>query len=167
MLDKYHLKEFDSWLEKSLMTDSDKIAFDSWIKNSPNQIYLPQIPPLNSSFLDPKGYLWSSYLIKIKVQLDNQAWEKNLNKKFSSIQNKEIIAFHNWFLSCPLMSCRIDERKTSYCYPRYDFKKRSWVGKRQSLLYLMVSTIKTNSLYFENLRDQLIEQRFMENSYLK
>ena len=28
MLYKYHLKEFDPWLKNSLMTDSDKIAFD-------------------------------------------------------------------------------------------------------------------------------------------
>ena len=38
MLYKHHLKEFDSWLENSLMTDSDKIAFDQWIKKSPNPI---------------------------------------------------------------------------------------------------------------------------------
>ena len=46
MLYKHHLKEFDSWLENSLMTDSDKIAFDQWIKNSPNPIYLPPIGSL-------------------------------------------------------------------------------------------------------------------------
>ena len=56
MLYKHHLKEFDSWLENSLMTDSDKIAFDQWIKNSPNPIYLPEIPPLTGSFRDPNGY---------------------------------------------------------------------------------------------------------------
>ena len=78
---------------------------------------------------------------------------------------KEIIDFHNWFLNCPLRSCGIDERKTGYSYPRYDFKKRRWVGRRQSLLYLMVSTIKTNSIYFENLRDQSVDQRYKEYSY--
>ena len=165
MLYKHHLKEFDSWLENSLMTDSDKIAFDQWIKNSPNPIYLPEIPPVNGSFRDPNGYLWCAYLIKIRVEIDNDAWEKNSNKKYSSIQNKEIIAFHNWFLSCPLRTCGIDERKTGYSYPRYDFKKRRWVGRRQSLLYLTVSTIKTNSIYFENLRDQSVDQRYKEYSY--
>ena len=114
MLYKHHLKEFDSWLENSLMNDSDKIAFDQWIKNSPNPIYLPEIPPVNGSFRDPNGYLWGAYLIKIRVQIDNDAWEKNLNKKFSSIQNKEIIDFQNWFLNSPLRSCGIDERKTGY-----------------------------------------------------
>ena len=165
MLSKHHLKEFDSWLENSLMTDSDKIAFDGWIRNSPNPIYLPEIPPVNSSFCDPNGYLWCAYSIKIRVQIDNDAWEKNLNKKFSSIQNKEIIDFHKWFLICPLWSCGIDERKTGYSNPRYDFKKRRWVGRRQSLLYLTVSTIKTNSIYFENLRDQSVDQRYKEYSY--
>ncbi len=147
------------------MTDSDKIAFDGWIKNSPNPIYLPEIPPVNSSFCDPNGYLWCAYSIKIRVQIDNDAWEKNLNKKFSSIQNKEIIDFHKWFLNCPLRSCGIDERKTGYSNPRYDFKKRRWVVRRQSLLYLTVSTIKTNSIYFENLRDQSVDQRYKEYSY--
>ena len=147
------------------MTDSDKIAFDGWIKNSPNPIYLPEIPPVNSSFCDPNGYLWCVYSIKIRVQIDNDAWEKNLNKKFSSIQNKEIIDFHKWFLNCPLRSCGIDERKTGYSNPRYDFKKRRWVVRRQSLLYLTVSTIKTNSIYFENLRDQSVDQRYKEYSY--
>ena len=165
MLYKHHLKEFDSWLENSLMTDSDKIAFDGWIKNSPNPIYLPEIPPVNSSFCDSNGYLWRAYSIKIRVQIDNDAWEKNLNKKFSSIQNKEIIDFHKWFLNCPLRSCGIDERKTGYSNPRYDFKKRRWVGRRQSLLYLTVSTIKTNSIYFENLRDQSVDQKYKEYSY--
>ena len=165
MLSKHHLKEFDSWLENSLMTDSDKIAFDGWIKNSPNPIYLPEIPPVNSSFCDSNGYLWRAYSIKIRVQIDNDAWEKNLNKKFSSIQNKEIIDFHKWFLNCPLRSCGIDERKTGYSNPRYDFKKRRWVVRRQSLLYLTVSTIKTNSIYFENLRDQSVDQRYKEYSY--
>ena len=73
MLNKHHLKEFDSWLENCLMTDSNKIAFDRWIKKSPNQIYLPEIPPLNSSFRDPNGYLWCAYLIKIRVEIDNDA----------------------------------------------------------------------------------------------
>ena len=86
MLSKHHLKEFDSWLENSLMTDSDKIAFDGWIKNSPNPIYLPEIPPVNSSFCDPNGYLWRAYSIKIRD--DGPGFDKkfiaNFGKPFYS-----------------------------------------------------------------------------------
>ena len=41
MLYKHHLKEFDSWLENSLMTDSDKIAFDGGLTEFPPKIISP------------------------------------------------------------------------------------------------------------------------------
>ena len=110
MLYKNQLKEFNNWLSECKICNEDKVKFDNWIKNSPQLIVIPKIPPLCNSLRDHNSIFWDLYIVNINVFFDKDDWINNLNETKGI---PDIKSFHNWVEKCP-MEYSIDKSKKKF-----------------------------------------------------
>ena len=149
MLYKNQLKEFNNWLSECKICNEDKVKFDNWIKNSPQLIVIPKIPPLCNSLRDHNSIFWDLYIVNINVFFDKDDWINNLNETKGI---PDIKSFHNWVEKCP-MEYSIDKSKKTICYPHLP-TVINVPGKCLVGISLEISILKDNWSNFQNKKNQ-------------
>ena len=157
MLYKNQVKDFDNWLEESKIADVDKVKFDHWIKNSPQLLIIPRIPPLGTSDWNHNFIFWDLFLVRINVYFNRDEWIKNFNQ---SKGIPDIKSFHNWVGQCP-MDYSIDKRKKTICYPHLP-NLINVSGKCLVGITLEVSILKDNWCNYQNKKNQQGEKITIE-----
>ena len=134
---KSQREEFEVWISNASISETERKRFSNWVLNSPINIYIPRIPPVNCWL--SAGWCqgsYNGYVFDIIVHIDHFDWLSYINKEYSYISiDSEVINYLNWIGDIPTGRFSIDQR-TGY------YEKK--VSKKIS-----VSLIKVDDHFYE------------------
>ena len=101
---------FENWMNNAAIKEPEKTNFQNWIYNSPLDIYIPKIPPVECSIGSHKR----GFVFDITVSIDHFDWMSYINKEYKYISiDSEVINYLNWIGDIPTSHFSIDQR-TAY-----------------------------------------------------
>ena len=98
-------KEFERWMQNTVIKEPEKENFYNWIINSPVDIYIPKIPPVECSI----GSYQRGFVFDILVHINGIDWLNYSNQNYISIDS-EVINYLNWIGDIPTGHFLIDKR---------------------------------------------------------
>ena len=98
-------QEFERWMQNTAIKEPEKENFYNWIVNSPVDIYIPKIPPVECSI----GSYQRGFVFDILVHINGIDWLNYSNQNYISIDS-EVNDFLNWIEKVPFGRSSIDER---------------------------------------------------------
>ena len=107
-------KEFERWMQNTVIKEPEKENFYNWIINSPVDIYIPKIPPVECSI----GSYQRGFVFDILVHINGIDWLNYSNQNYISIDS-EVNDFLNWIEKVPSGRFSIDEREDYYNFPSH------------------------------------------------
>ena len=106
-------KEFESWMKNAVIKEPEKTTFNNWIVDSPVDIYIPKIPPVECSI----GSYQRGFVFDILVHINGIDWLNYINASYISLDS-EVNHFLNWIEKVPSIRLSIDERQ-EYLYEHF------------------------------------------------
>ena len=97
-------QEFERWMQNTAIKEPEKENFYNWIINSPVDIYIPKIPPVECSI----GSYQRGFVFDILVHINGIDWLNYSNQNYISIDS-EVNDFLNWIEKVPFGRSSIDE----------------------------------------------------------
>ena len=114
-------QEFEKWMNNTAIKEPEKTTFHNWIVNSPLDIYIPRIPPLECSI----GSHQRGFIFDILVHINGIDWLNYSNENYISLDS-EVNHFLNWIEKVPTRRLFVDEREDYYSfaahYPYDDYQ---------------------------------------------
>ena len=98
-------QEFERWMQNTAIKEPEKENLYNWIVNSPVDIYIPKIPPVECSI----GSYQRGFVFDILVHINGIDWLNYSNQNYISIDS-EVNDFLNWIEKVPFGRSLIDER---------------------------------------------------------
>ncbi len=107
-------QEFESWINNAAINEPDKTNVHNWIVNSPVDIFITRIPPVECWI----GANQRGFIFDIGVHIDGIDWFNYSNERYSYISiDSEVNHFLNWIEQVPNSRFSIDEREDYCCFP--------------------------------------------------
>ena len=104
---------FENWMNNAAIKETEKTNFQKWIYDSPLDIYIPKIPPVECSIgLHKRGFVFD-----ILVYINGIDWLNFINVNYISVDS-EVNYFLNWIEKVPSSRFSIDERE-EYLYDHF------------------------------------------------
>ena len=100
---------FENWINNAAIKEPEKTNFHKWIYDSPLDIYIPKIPPVECSI----GSHQRRFVFDILIHINGIDWLNYSNENYISLDS-EVNHFLNWIEKVPTSSFFIDERE-DYC----------------------------------------------------
>ena len=82
---------FENWMNNAAIKEPEKKNFYNWIYNSPLDIYIPNIPPVECSIGSHKR----GFVFDILVYMNGIDWLNYINVNYISVDS-EVNYFLNW-----------------------------------------------------------------------
>ena len=103
--------EFENWMNNAAIKEPEKTNFHKWIYDSPLDIYIPKIPPVECSIGSHKR----GFVFDILVYINGIDWLNYINVNY----------FLNWIEKVPSSCFSIDEREEYFwdCSPKDDYPR--------------------------------------------
>ena len=105
---------FENWMNNAEIKEPEKTNFQNWIYNSPLDIYIPKIPPVECSIGSHKR----GFVFDILVYINGIDWLNYINVNYISVDS-EVNYFLNWIEKVPSKNFLIDEREDYYNFPSH------------------------------------------------
>ena len=104
-------QDFENWMNNAAIKEPEKTNFQNWIYNSPLDIYIPKIPPVECSIGSHKR----GFVFDILVYINGIDWLNYINVNY----------FLNWIEKVPFSCFSIDEREEYFwdCSPKDDYPR--------------------------------------------
>ena len=104
-------QQFENWINNYSIKEPEKTNFYNWIVNSPLDIFIPRIPPIECG----SELYQREFRFDIGVHINGIDWFHYSNEKYSYISiDSEVNHFLNWIEKVPTSSFFIDKRE-DYC----------------------------------------------------
>ena len=97
-------EKLENWMKNAAIKEPEKTNFYNWIVNSPVDIYIPKIPPVECSI----GSYQRGFVFDILVHINGIDWLNYSNQNYISIDS-EVNDFLNWIEKVPFGRSSIDE----------------------------------------------------------
>ena len=104
---------FENWMNNAAIKEPEKTNFQKWIYDSPLDIYIPKIPPVECSI----GSHNRGFVFDILVYINGIDWLNYINVNYISVDS-EVNYFLNWIEKVPSSRFSIDERE-EYLYDHF------------------------------------------------
>ena len=141
-------QEFDRWMNNAVIKEPEKTNFQNWIYDSPLDIYMPKIPPVECSIGSHKR----GFVFDILVQINGIDWLNYINANYISLDS-EVNHFLNWIEKVPSSQFSLDEREEYFwdCSPKDDYQRYldTFKAHKKISVYLITPKIQ-NCIYFQN-----------------
>ena len=109
-------QEFENWMNNAAIKEPEKTNFQNWIYNSPLDIYIPKIPPVECSIGSHKR----GFVFDILVNINGIDWFNYSNERYSYISiDSEVNHWLDWIEKVPSKNFLIDEREDYYNLPAH------------------------------------------------
>ena len=106
-------QELENWMNNAAIKEPEKTNFQNWIYNSPLDIYIPKISPVECSIGSHKR----GFVFDILVYINGIDWLNYINVNYISVDS-EVNYFLNWIEKVPSSRFSIDERE-EYLYDHF------------------------------------------------
>ena len=154
--------EFENWMNNAAIKEPEKTNFHNWIVNSPLDIYIPRIPPVECAIESTQR----GFVFDILVYINGVDWLNYSNQNYISIDS-EVNDFLNWIEKVPFGRSSIDERY-DYLYdhsPEDDYQL--FINTLKVLKKVSVVVIeeycKTKELIEEYWKTKVLEKKITNN----
>ena len=113
---------FENWMNNAAIKEPEKTNFQNWIYDSPLDIYIPKIPPVECSIGSHKR----GFVFDILVNINGIDWFNYSNERYSYISlDSEVNHWLDWIEKVPSSRFSIDEREEYFwdCSPKDDYQR--------------------------------------------
>ena len=154
-------QEFEKWMNNTAIKEPEKTNFHNWIVNSPLDIYIPRIPPVECSI----GSHQRGFVFDILVHINGIDWLNYSNENYISLDS-EVNHFLNWIEKVPSSRVSIDERVDYYNFPAH-FKKDDYQHYIDTLKALKKVSVVVIEEYWKTkkLIEEYWETKVLEKNY--
>ena len=155
-------QEFDRWMNNAVIKEPEKTNFFNWVINSPIDIYIPKIPPVECSI----GSYQRGFVFDILIHINGIDWLNYINANYISLDS-EVNHFLNWIEKVPSSRFSIDERE-EYLYDHFsEDDYQLFIDSLKVLKKVSVVVVeeywKTKELIEEYWKSKVLEKKLTNN----